>query len=100
MSQLLKKETQKLSINWSKESDEKLKKLKKKIRASINWTEEIKWIAEGQPYEEHEEVLMFLNKNNSTYLRSNETERNNTNGRRKLNKGNTLTKASKIKIKK
>ncbi|CAI2183558.1 11540_t:CDS:2, partial [Funneliformis geosporum] len=31
------------------------------IKSSVNWTEMKKWIAEGMPYEEHDEVLMFLN---------------------------------------
>lgn len=54
----------------SKESEEKLKKLKEKIRASINWVERAKWIAEGQPYEEHEKILMFLNKDEPANSRS------------------------------
>nr|CAG8494788.1 5813_t:CDS:2 [Entrophospora candida] len=43
--------------------EDKLKKLIEEERASINWTEVNKWIAEGEPYEEHEEILMFMNQN-------------------------------------
>ncbi|CAJ0756240.1 3870_t:CDS:1, partial [Entrophospora sp. SA101] len=50
--------------------EEKLKKLIEESRASINWTEVNKWIAEGEPYEEHEEILMFMNQNGVADSRS------------------------------
>ncbi|CAG8465971.1 8038_t:CDS:2 [Funneliformis mosseae] len=55
-------------FKWSEESDEELKRLIEESRASINWTEVAKWDAEGRPYEEHEEILLFLNKNNKDEL--------------------------------
>ena len=55
-------------FKWSKESDEELKRLIEESRASINWTEVAKWDAEGRPYEEHEEILLFLNKDNKDEL--------------------------------
>lgn len=58
-------------FKWSKESDEKLKRLREKSKASINWAEVAKWDAEGRPYEEHEEILLFLNKDELTNLGSN-----------------------------
>ncbi|PKC61528.1 hypothetical protein RhiirA1_398353 [Rhizophagus irregularis] len=61
-------------FKWSKESDEKLKKLKEELKASINWSEVDKWNADGRPYEEHEEILMFLNENEFISLESNEKE--------------------------
>ncbi|PKC12292.1 hypothetical protein RhiirA5_373186 [Rhizophagus irregularis] len=61
-------------FKWSKESDEKLKKLKEELKASINWSEVDKWNADGRPYEEHEEILMFLNENELISLESNEKE--------------------------
>ncbi|EXX58247.1 hypothetical protein RirG_199790 [Rhizophagus irregularis DAOM 197198w] len=45
----------------SKVSEEKLKELRESIRSTIDWGAYSKWIAEGEPYEEHEEVLLFLN---------------------------------------
>ncbi|CAJ0893137.1 2371_t:CDS:2 [Entrophospora sp. SA101] len=54
--------------------EEKLKKLIEESRASINWTEVNKWIAEGEPYEEHEEILMFMNQNGVADSRSDEEE--------------------------
>ncbi|GBC47015.1 uncharacterized protein OCT59_002323 [Rhizophagus irregularis] len=60
-------------FKWSKESDEKLKKLKEELKASINWSEVDKWNADGRPYEEHEEILMFLNENEFISLESNGT---------------------------
>ncbi|RHZ85316.1 hypothetical protein Glove_67g155 [Diversispora epigaea] len=80
-------ERSKVSIKWSKESDEKLKKLEEEERASINWTELAKWIAEGEPYDEHEEILMFLNQNEPANLRSNENRRNNINREKKQTHG-------------
>src|SRR6266542_2544935 len=57
-------------VKWSKESDEELERLREESKASINWTEVAKWNADGRPYEEHEEILMFLNKNELTSLGS------------------------------
>ncbi|RGB35947.1 hypothetical protein C1646_758720 [Rhizophagus diaphanus] len=45
----------------SKVSEEKLKELRESIRSTIDWGAYSKWIAEGEPYEEHDEVLLFLN---------------------------------------
>lgn len=42
-------------------SEEKLKELRESIRSTIDWVSYSQWIAEGEPYEEHEEVLLFLN---------------------------------------
>jgi hypothetical protein len=58
-------------FKWSKESDEELKRLREKRKASINWAEVAKWDAKGRPYEEHEEILLFLNKDELTNLGSN-----------------------------
>ncbi|CAJ0640687.1 1831_t:CDS:2 [Entrophospora sp. SA101] len=54
--------------------EDKLKKLIEESRASINWTEVNKWIAVGEPYEEHEEILMFMNQNGVADSRSDEEE--------------------------
>lgn len=48
-----------------------LKKLIEKSKASINWTEVAKWNAEKQLYEEYKKILLFLNKDKSTNLKSN-----------------------------
>nr|CAG8473192.1 15112_t:CDS:2 [Entrophospora candida] len=56
--------------------EDKLKKLIEEERASINWTEVNKWIAEGEPYEEHEEILMFMNQNGVADSRSDGDGRN------------------------
>lgn len=55
------------TYKMSKELEEELKKLKEELKASINQTELAKWIEAGEPYEEHEEVLLFLNQNEHTY---------------------------------
>jgi hypothetical protein len=72
----------------AKES-EKLKKLEEELRdlpeksetvvsfhlpefeEAFNWNAYTEWLEKGKPYEEHEEVLMFLNQNGV----SNETKR-------------------------
>jgi len=51
----------------SKELEEEVKKLKEELKASVNRTELAKWIEAGEPYEEHEEVLLFLDQNERTY---------------------------------
>jgi hypothetical protein len=51
----------------SEELEEELKKYNEVLKASINRTELAKWIEAGEPYEEHEEVLLFLNQNERTY---------------------------------
>ncbi|CAH1760868.1 7202_t:CDS:2 [Entrophospora sp. SA101] len=56
--------------------EDKLKKLIEESRASINWTEVNKWIAVGEPYEEHEEILMFMNQNGVADSRSDGDGRN------------------------
>ncbi|RHZ57866.1 hypothetical protein Glove_382g28 [Diversispora epigaea] len=74
-------ERSKVFIKWSKESEEKLKKLEEKERASTNWTELAKWIAEGEPYDEHDELNLG-------------DRRNNTNGGRKQTHRKTFYKSS------
>jgi hypothetical protein len=54
------------TYKMSKELEEKVKKLEEKLKASVNQTELAKWIEAGEPYEEHEEVLLFLNQNECT----------------------------------
>ena len=51
-------------FKWSKKSDEELKRLIEKSRASINWTEVAKWDAEGRPYEEHDGTDRLVPTNN------------------------------------
>ena len=50
----------------TKEFEDQLNKLRESYRASVNWTEHAKWIEAGKPYEEHEEVLLFLKQNEPT----------------------------------
>jgi hypothetical protein len=54
------------TFKMTKELEEEVKKLKEELRASVNRTELAKWIEAGEPYVEHEEVLLFLNKNELT----------------------------------
>jgi hypothetical protein len=73
--------TQTLATLASQQGGEKLEKLEEELRnlpedsetvtsfcwpdlgATFDWTTFGEWLDKGQPYEEHEEVLMFLNKN-------------------------------------
>ncbi|CAG8553734.1 11062_t:CDS:2 [Funneliformis mosseae] len=34
---------------------------KELTKPTVNWAEVDKWIAEGKPFEEHDEILLFLN---------------------------------------
>ena len=43
----------------STKSTKSLEKLKEELVASANITAIKKWIADGEPYEEHDEVLLF-----------------------------------------
>ncbi|UZO14301.1 uncharacterized protein OCT59_005761 [Rhizophagus irregularis] len=83
------KNTQTLGTLASQQGEEKLEKLEEELRnlpeesetvtffswpdlgVTFNWTAFREWLDKGQPYEEYEEILMFLNKNGV----SNETKR-------------------------
>ncbi|CAG8621031.1 8723_t:CDS:1, partial [Ambispora gerdemannii] len=45
----------------SKASENNPKELRESNWSFINWVARSEWIAKGKPYEEHEEVLTFLN---------------------------------------
>ncbi|GET03226.1 hypothetical protein GLOIN_2v1551446 [Rhizophagus clarus] len=42
-------------------SEEELKELRESNRSVIDWVAYSQWVEKGKPYEEHEEVLLFLN---------------------------------------
>jgi hypothetical protein len=42
-------------------TEDELKKISESYKSSVNWTEYNKWLKEGQPYEEHEEIELFTN---------------------------------------
>ncbi|RGB29308.1 hypothetical protein C1646_766743 [Rhizophagus diaphanus] len=54
------------TYKMSEELEERIKKLRKEWKASVNRVELAKWIEAGQPYEEHEELLLVLNQNEHT----------------------------------
>jgi hypothetical protein len=49
------------TYKMTKELEEKVKKLKEELRSTVNRTELAKWFEAGEPYVEHEEVLLFKN---------------------------------------
>uniref|UniRef100_U9TGA3 Uncharacterized protein n=1 Tax=Rhizophagus irregularis (strain DAOM 181602 / DAOM 197198 / MUCL 43194) TaxID=747089 RepID=U9TGA3_RHIID len=82
----------------SKVSEEKLKELRESIRSTIDWGAYSKWIAEGEPYEEHEEVLLFLNQKKHeseiAYSKPDGTRRHNPDRGRGYYNGRTSNRGS------
>ncbi|GBB83404.1 hypothetical protein RclHR1_10120004 [Rhizophagus clarus] len=50
-------------------TEDELKKISESLKSSVNWTEYNKWLKEGQPFEEHEEIELFINRGNSSSQR-------------------------------
>ncbi|RIA88312.1 hypothetical protein C1645_739508 [Glomus cerebriforme] len=42
-------------------TEDELKKISESYKSSVNWTKYNKWLKEGQPFEEHEEIELFTN---------------------------------------
>src|SRR5436305_7610476 len=49
---------------FSQFTEDELKKISESFKSSVNWTEHNKWLKEGQPFEEHEEIELFINRGN------------------------------------
>ncbi|RIA84823.1 hypothetical protein C1645_742046 [Glomus cerebriforme] len=47
-------------------TEDELKKISESLKSSVNWTEYNKWLKEGQPFEEHEEIELFINHGNGS----------------------------------
>jgi len=43
-------------------TEDELKEIGESLKSSVNWTEYNKWLEEGQPFEEHEEIELFINR--------------------------------------
>ncbi|GES80024.1 hypothetical protein GLOIN_2v1774321 [Rhizophagus clarus] len=41
-------------------------KISESYKSSVNWTEYNKWLEEGKPFEEHEEIELFINRGNGS----------------------------------
>jgi hypothetical protein len=47
---------------FSQFTEDERKKISESFKFSVNWTEYNKWLKEGQPFEEHEEIELFINR--------------------------------------